>query len=89
MTDPIVTYDFEFGFLNSTTQFYSAVDGRDRFGLDEQRVKLELHPDDATVDEIIITRSALAYLRTTKRTVTPPTQLEQDLGRLTFAETPQ
>ena len=79
MTDPIVTYDFEFGFLNGTKEFYTAIEGRDRMGIDEQRVRLELHPDEATVDEIIITRSALAYLRTTKRTVMPPTQLERDL----------
>lgn len=78
MSEPTtVHFDFEFGFLSGETQFFSAVEGRDKIAADDARVRLELHPDDATVEEVIVHRSALSYMRTTKRTVTAEPTFDQ------------
>lgn len=69
-------YDFEFCFTNGAVQCLTAVDGRDTIAADDQRVRLELHQDADTVEEVIISRSQLAYMRTTKRTVHPPATID-------------
>ena len=87
MPDATVTvqFEFEFGFLNGSTQYFTAQDGRDRIAADDARVRLEIHHDEATVEEIIVTRSALAYMRTTKRTVTVEPTLEDQIDAAIIA----
>jgi len=83
MEKPSIHYDFEFLFLNGTKEWYCAVEGRDRISADDARIRLELHPDEQTVDEIIIQRQALASMRMTKHTIPPPSTTE-DAGTLTL-----
>lgn len=72
MSEPVVIYDFEFGFLaGGAPLFITAHQGRDHIAADEARVKIELHPDEDTVEEVIVSRASLAYMRTTQRTVQP------------------
>lgn len=81
-TAPLVLFDFEFCFRTSgVKEYFSAQDGRDKIAIDDARMRLELHPDPQTIDEIIIQRAELAYMRTTKRTVAPEATIE-DAGRL-------
>lgn len=72
MSEPTITYDFEFGFLSGAQPlFLSGVDGRDSFAVDEERLKIALRPDADTLEEIIVQRQSLSYQRVTKRTVKP------------------
>ena len=69
--DEYVVLDCEYGFLNGTSEHYTVDTRRDDIVMDDERVKITLKPDVNTVDEILITRSALAYMRTTQRTIVP------------------
>lgn len=77
MPEPTILYDFEFGFLNGTTQFFTVQEGRDTKAADADRIRLVMHPDEATLEEVIITRSALAYMKTTMRKVQPETMIDE------------
>jgi len=79
-TPPKVQFDFEFHFASGAAAFFTAEEGRDKIAADEVRVRLELHPDPATTEEVIVSRAALAYMRTTRREIEPETQLHTDLG---------
>lgn len=85
--ESIVRYEFEFGFLNGQTQFFTTQEGRDRMAIDAERVRLELHHEPDAVEEVIVHRSALAYMRTTKRTVQPDMELNPDTGTLRLVGT--
>ncbi len=85
MAEPITTYDIEFGFLNGSTQFVTVQEGRDRIAVDDVRVRAELHPDPDTVEEVIVHRSALAYMRSTKRTMQPTPTFEDYVESATGA----
>lgn len=80
MTEPTIVYDFEFGFIQGPPQFFTAVEGRDTIETaDEHRVRLELHPDADTIEEVIVTRASLAYMRTTTRTVPVEPEITEGL----------
>lgn len=70
MSEPVVTYDFEFGFLSGAAPlFVSAQQARDEIAIDAERIKLTIHHDPETVEETIIQRQSLSYQRFTKRTL--------------------
>ena len=74
-----VTYDFEVGYLNGTTQFLTAEEGRDSIAVDDQRLKVVLRPDEQTFEEYLVNRSALAYLHTIKRVHPEPSTAESNI----------
>lgn len=49
--------------------FLTAEEGRDRITIDEVRVLIQVKPDDGSIEETIVHRNALSYMRTTKREV--------------------
>lgn len=75
---PTVVFDFEFHFQSGSSLFTTAQEGRDRISADDARVRLELRHESGDVEEVIVHRSTLAYMRTTKRTleVEPPKDAE-------------
>lgn len=75
---PITRYECEFGFLNGHTQFFTVIEGRDIYAADTDRIRLELHHEDS-VEEVIVHRASLAYMRTTKRVVQPEPQVTEGL----------
>lgn len=81
MIEPKVLFDLEFQFKSGDTLCLSAEEGRDRIAADEARVRIEIHQSDDVVEEIIVTRSELAYMRTIRRAVKPETRVE-DAGTL-------
>ena len=74
-----VFYDFEFCFINGQMPCFTVEEGRDKVAMDQERIRLEIHHFPTMVEEVIVLRSALAYMRTTQRTVQPPVQT-QDAG---------
>lgn len=70
MSEPIITYDFEFGFLSGAQPlFLSARLGRDQIAMDAERIKVVIHHNDETEEETIIHLQSLSYQRFTKRTL--------------------
>jgi hypothetical protein len=63
-----IEHDLEFCF-GDTQVHVTIVEGRDRIAADDQRIRVEQHPTDDLVEELIIDRSKLLYMRTTKRTL--------------------
>jgi hypothetical protein len=82
-----VFFDFEFQFKSGESLHVTAEVGRDEIAADAERVRLELRLSDDCVEEIIIHRSELAYMRTMKRTVTPEPRMEP-LERLSPVSAP-
>lgn len=80
-TPPTVVFDLEFLFIGGQSLYVTATEGRDSIRADDARVRLELHPDPLTVEELIIHRPQLAYMRTVKRTAAPEVTIE-DAGRI-------
>ena len=80
-----VLYEFDVLYLTGEREFISAEEGRDRFGLDAQTIKVELRPDDQTVEEHLIARSAVARLKTTRRTIPAETDEDRRLRELGIA----
>ncbi len=67
---PTIVYDFEFAFMHGgPSLFITAEDGRDRITIDDLRVLIQVKPDDGSVEETIVHRGALAFMRTTRREV--------------------
>lgn len=52
----------------------TAMEGRDEIGASEERIRLLLHPDPQTIEEIIVNRAQLVMLKTTKRVIPEDTQ---------------
>lgn len=68
----MIVLDVEFCFTNGDIRSYEVIEARgDRMGQGDAVVVLEIHPNDTTIEEVIVNRSALAYMRTVKRTVEP------------------
>lgn len=86
--EPFVQYEFQFGFLNGHGEFFTARADLDTWGQEPgtQTFRMRLHHDDATED-VTINLSALAYMRTTTRTVTPEAALDADTGTLRLVGT--
>jgi hypothetical protein len=76
--DTRVLFEFDILYRTGGTLFLTAQEGRDAFGLDEERLRIELRPDEATIEEYLIERSSIACLHTTRRVVPvdPATPLE-------------
>lgn len=76
MTDePRIFYDIDVLYQSGVLETYTVEGGRDAMGMDAERVKLTLHPDPATVEEVIIHRPHVARIKTTQRTVQAERQL--------------
>jgi hypothetical protein len=73
---PKVFFDFEFQFKSGEALHVTAEEGRDLIAADAERVRLELRLSEDCVEEIIVHRAELAYMRTTKRTVQPETPVD-------------
>lgn len=78
---PRVVFDFEFQFAHVAPLYASAEEGRDTIAADEARIRLELHPEPGVTEELIVQRSELAYMRTTKREIAPSVTVE-DAGSI-------
>jgi hypothetical protein len=81
VTEPKVLFDLEFCFKSGETLYISVEEGRDSIAADEARVKIMLRQSDDAVEEIIVSRSELSYMRTLKRIVRPEARTE-DAGAL-------
>lgn len=77
MTDaPTEFIDFEFAFTNGQLLTVTAQLGRDTIDGTPDHVRLFLHPSPGVHEEVLVTRSALSYMRTTQRTVAPERQTD-------------
>lgn len=76
MSDPIVMYDFEWGFQSGDKQFITAIEGRDRIARDDVRMRVEAHTSEHVTEEIIVHLGTLEYERTTKRTLVDEAQAD-------------
>lgn len=77
MTDgPTELVDLEFSFTNGQSLTVTAELGRDTIDGNNTHVRLFLHPAEGVHEEVLVTRSALAYMRTTQRTLKPQSQTD-------------
>ena len=87
---PQVYVDVEFWWRSGAAPLcLTLLDGRDTVELapDAQTIAVELHPAPDTLDAYVIDRAHLAYCRTTRRTVQPPSVTED--GVTVTGHTPQ
>jgi hypothetical protein len=64
-----VLYAFEFGFTNGTPVYVQAEEGRDRIVSTMDSLELTVRPAPETVEETVIYRKDLAYLRKVTTTI--------------------
>lgn len=81
MPDPRIFIEFECVLNNGERVYISAVEGRDDYDMDAERIRFELHPDDFTTVEHLIARSQIAAHMLTRR-IEQPEVTTEDSGRL-------
>jgi len=81
MSEKIVTVELDILFVNGERELFFGVEGVDIFAMDAERIKLVLHPEPRLpiVEEVIITRSAVARLKTTKKELKPAPEMPEGL----------
>jgi hypothetical protein len=86
ITPPKVLFDFEFAFMSGQTLYVTAEDGRDRIAIDDLRVLIQVKTTPEQLEETIVHRGALAYMRMTKREVAQEPELTEGLKLVGGAE---
>lgn len=69
MPDPLILYDFDVLLTSGHRELFSVQQGRDTIGMDESRIRLELHDSPTTTTEVILERKDIAILKVTKTEV--------------------
>jgi hypothetical protein len=71
MSQPAIHLDLTIVLRNGLELFEQVQVGRDEIALSDDRIRIERHPSPHEIEELLVTRADVVYIRTVRREIPP------------------